>query len=159
MAHVGQELALGPGGGLGGLLGLAHGGLGLLLGVEVGVHADPLADPAPLAQDGDGSDEHVPVFAVVAPEPVLHLVDRAGPDGLRPDPGGLLPVGGVDGVEPARCPFNSSNVWPVNALQPGCSASNSPDAGVVQTIATVASIRERNRSSPWRKASSARLPR
>ena len=45
----------------------------------------------------------------------------------------------------------------MNALQPGCSASNSPDAGVFQTIAAVASIRDRNRSSPWRKASSARF--
>ena len=54
-------------------------------------------------------------------------------------------------------PLSWSNVWPVNALQPGCSASNSPDAGVFQTIATVASIRERNRSSPWRRASSARF--
>ena len=45
----------------------------------------------------------------------------------------------------------------MNALQPGCSSSNSPDAGVFQTIATVASISDRNRSSPWRRASSARF--
>ena len=54
-------------------------------------------------------------------------------------------------------PLSWSNVWPVNALQPGCSVSNSPDAGVFQTIAAVASIRDRNRSSPWRRASSARF--
>ncbi len=61
----------------------------------------------------------------------------------------------MDGVEPAP-PLSWSNVWPVKALQPGCSDSNSPDAGVFQTIATVASMSERNRSSPWRRASSAR---
>ena len=54
-------------------------------------------------------------------------------------------------------PLSWSNVWPVNSVQPGCSASNWPDAGVFQTIAAVASIRDRNRSSPRRKASSASL--
>ena len=80
VAHVGQELALGAGGGLGGLLGLAHGGLGLLLGVDVGVYADPLADPTLPGQDGDGPDKHVPIFPVVPAQPVFDLVERAGGD-------------------------------------------------------------------------------
>ena len=83
------------------LLRLAQRGLGPPLGVDVGVDPDPLPDPAPLVQDGDGPDEHVPVLAVVPPEPVLDLVEGAGGDGRRPDPGGVRPVVGVDGVEPA----------------------------------------------------------
>ena len=159
VAHVGQELALGPGGGLGGLLGLAHGGLGLLLGVDVGVHADPLPDPAPLAQDGDGPDEHVPVLAVVAAQPVLDLVDASGPATAADQTRAVFARSSGWTASSQPQPLSWSNVWPVNALQPGCSASNSPDAGVFQTIATVASIRDRNRSSPWRRASSARFAR
>ena len=83
-------------------LGLPHRGLGPPLGVDVGVHPDPLPDAAPLVQDGDGPDEHVQVLAVVPPQPVFHLIERAGGHGRRPGPRGVRPVVGVDGVEPAR---------------------------------------------------------
>ena len=73
------------------LLRLPQGGLGPPLGVDVGVDPDPLPDPAPLVQDGDGPDEHVPVLAVVPPQPVLDLVERAGGDGRGPDAGGVRP--------------------------------------------------------------------
>src|SRR5262249_10395683 len=44
-------------------------------------------------------------------------------------------------------PLSSSNVCPVKSAQPGCSVSNSPEAGVFQTIAAVASMSDRYRSS------------
>ncbi len=158
VAHVGQELALGAGGRLGGLLGLAHRGLGLLFGVDVGVHPDPFPDPAPLGQDGDGPDEHVPILSVVPPQPVFDLVEGARRRRPRTTPGRCSAGrrGGRRRASPSPCSW--SNVWPVNAVQPGCSVSNSPEAGVFQTMATVASISDRNRSSPWRRASSARFP-
>ena len=56
----------------------------------------------PSAQDRHGADEHVPVLAVVPPEPVFHLVERTGP--RRPPTrrrAVFCAVVGVDGVEPA----------------------------------------------------------
>ena len=81
--------------------GLPQRGLGPPLGVDVGMHPDPLPDAAPLVEDGDGPDEHVPVLAVVSPEPVLDLMEQASGHGRPPASRGLRPVVGVDGVEPA----------------------------------------------------------
>ena len=122
--------------------GLPQSSLSPPLGVDVGVYPDPLSNAAPLFEDGNGPDEHVPVLAVALPQPVFHLVEGASGHGRGPDPRGVLLVVGVDGIEPARKPLSWSNDWPVNSVQPGCSASNWPDAGVFQTIAAVASIRD-----------------
>jgi hypothetical protein len=53
--------------------------------------------------------------------------------------------------------LSSSNDWPVNAAPARLLGLELAGRRCVPTIAAVASIRDRNRFLPWRKASSARF--
>ena len=68
---------------------------------DVGVRADPFADPAVLVEHRHRADLHAAVFAVPAPEPVLGGERPAAGDRLAPGADRLLPVVGVDRLEPA----------------------------------------------------------
>ena len=83
------------------LLGLAELLLRLHPVSDVGVRAHPLADGAVLVQHRYGAHLHVPVFAVVAAEPVLEQHRPPVPHRLAPRPRHLRLVLGVDGAEPA----------------------------------------------------------
>ena len=68
---------------------------------DVGVGADPFADPAVVVEHRHRADVHAAVFAVPAPETVLGGERPAAGDRLAPGADRLLPVVGVDRLEPA----------------------------------------------------------
>ena len=68
---------------------------------DVGVGADPFADPAVVVQHRHRSDLHAAVFAVAAPETMLGGERPASGDRLAPRADRRLSVVGVDRLEPA----------------------------------------------------------
>ena len=103
MAHVGDELALGPVGGLGGLPRGFEAGLGLSLLCDVGVNADPFPDlPRSLLDDRDGPDGEIGVAAVPAAHAVFEDEGPPGRDGLVPGGHRRSRVFGMDGLGPAE---------------------------------------------------------
>ena len=77
VAHVGEELALGAVGDLGGVLRAEQFFLGAAAVGDVGVRADPLADRAVRLEHRRRADAHRHVDAVVAAKLVLDLEQAA----------------------------------------------------------------------------------
>ena len=157
VAHVGQERALGPVGGLGRFLGGREREFGLLALGDVGVRADPLADRAVLLQDGRDAERHVAPLAIGAAHAVFQR-DRARrwqcafrhAARVRSTSSGWMHASRPQ-------PSDVASGCPVKRVQFGCGLAKVPVASAVQIIAALASTRLRNRSSLSLVARSARL--
>ncbi len=101
VAHVGQELTLGPVRVFGGLTSRLHGGLRRLALGDVGVGPHPFAQTAILGEERHGAHRHVAERAVGAAQAVLGLVGLERRHRCLPGASGVFLVVHMDCIEEA----------------------------------------------------------